>query len=534
MTSSNKARTEIPGWQQYGPLYSAAQTRALDRLAIEEGIPGFELMSLAGRAAFRVLRRAWPAAQRVLVVCGGGNNGGDGYIVAGHALASGLEVTCFAVVAPEQLKGDARRAYQWASARGVTSKPWPNEESDYPQPSTFDVVVDALLGTGLTGAVRAPFDRVIDWLNGHPHTLAIDIPSGLCADTGRILGHCLHASKTVTFIGRKIGLYTGQGPSVTGEIHFDALQVPQAVYARQPASAHVVSPDEIRRGLPARPQSAHKGVFGRVLLVGGDLGMPGAMLLAASACMRTGAGLVTAATRAQHAPVLVLGRPEVMFRPVDNPAQLGVLLDNAQVIVAGPGLGRDDWGRDLLRTLVDQLNVAPTTWRLVCDADALNLMAEDPSLQPPASVDWIMTPHPGEAARLLGVSVSNVENDRLAAAQQLVSRFGAHVVLKGAGTVIALRPTVGCASEIWVNPTGNPGMASAGMGDVLSGILGSLMAQGLTTDTAAVQGVAMHGWAGDVAAETTGQAGLLATDLVETLPRLFATLEGQGRNTHDR
>lgn len=516
-------RDRLPVWRGAvsGKMYSATQTRALDRCAIvEAGIAGFTLMSLAARASFRVLKRAWPHAVDVVVVCGGGNNGGDGYLVAANAAQSGMSVSCFSLVAPEKLTGDARQAYDWAIEKGVKPQCWRGEQAEREKIRQADVVVDALLGTGLNGPVREPFTSVIECINFNPNVLAVDIPSGLCADTGQLLGTCVRARHTVTFIGAKVGLFTGLGPDVVGEVHFDGLQLPENVYAEVPYEAQILPFESLVALLPQRRPSAHKGDFGRVLLIGGETGMAGAILLAASACLRTGAGLVVAATRAQHSGYLVPARPEVMFQAVEDARSLEELIKWADVVVVGPGMGTGAWGRGMLETLMGYMVTQVRGQRLVVDADALNLIAQDPGLRPRDGVEWVMTPHPGEAARLLGVPVTEVNANRLVAARTLANRYGASVALKGAGTVLAFG-----GDDLWINPTGNPGMASAGMGDVLSGMLGSLLAQKLPIKEAVLSGVALHGWAGDIACEVRGQAGLLAMDLVETLPKIWVELE---------
>lgn len=331
--------------------------------------------------------------------------------------------------------------------------------------------------------------------------LSLDIPSGLQADTGAILGTVIRATLTVTFIAPKLGLFTGAGPDCAGEIRVDDLTVPAAVFAAiEPAALRVTAAD-LPDWLPGpRPRSAHKGDFGHVLVIGGQPGMSGAPRLAAEAAARVGAGLVSVATHPVHAALLNVGRPELMCRGVLTPADLEPLLARAGVLAIGPGLGQDDWGRDLLVATLG------TGQPCVLDADALNLLATAPARR----TDWILTPHPGEAARLLDSTAAAVQADRPTAVRALQARYGGVIVLKGAGTLVC------DGRRTWLVATGNPGMASGGMGDVLTGVIAGLLAQGLAPARAAVAGTLLHGLAGDTAV-AAGERGLLAGDLFDAL-----------------
>lgn len=490
-------------------LYDAASVRALDRCAIDVfGIPGAQLMLRAGRAAFAQLLQRWPEPEHLHVVCGTGNNGGDGFVIAALAQQRGWPVSVWQVGAIGRIQGDALRAREFAVREGISIRPF--AEAAFTAASAeaapgAGVVVDALLGTGLSGEVRAEFVAAIDAINdsGLP-VLAVDIPSGLCSDTGRALGPAVRADCTVSFIGLKQGLFTGVGPEHGGEIVYADLAVPAAVFEQVPPSARLLRLDVLQRWLPRRDRAAHKGHFGHVLVVGGDSGMAGAALLASLAAGRIGAGLVSCATRAEHVPALVTRAPEVMALGVRSGAELQPSLARASVVAIGPGLGQAAWGEQLLA------EVLRSEKPLVVDADALNLLSRHPQQRS----NWILTPHPGEAARLLGVSTAQIQADRFAAARALQQKFGGAVILKGAGTLIATAAGIGIARY------GNPGMASGGMGDVLSGVLGALLAQGLSVEQAAALGVCLHGCAGDRAALDGGERGLLATDLLPHLRRL--------------
>jgi NAD(P)H-hydrate epimerase len=481
-------------------LYRAVQVRELDRLTIEvHGIPGYTLMTRAGEAAFAILREYWPQARRIILVCGGGNNAGDGYVVARLAQQSGLAVKVLWLSDPERLSGDALSAYQDARQAGVAVHPFAVTAL-----TEAEVIVDALLGTGLEREVSGAWGEAIEAINKQSAgILAIDIPSGLHADCGTVLGAAIRADITVTFIALKQGLFTGEGPSCSGTVLFADLGVPTDIYKTVHPACWRYTGTDLPKLLPRRPRSAHKGDHGHVLVVGGDLGMAGAARMAAEAAARCGSGLISIATRAVHAPQQAAVRPELMFRGVETPSGLEPLLERATVIALGPGLGRSGWGKDMLRAVL-----ATTDIPLVVDADALNLLAAEPRFRG----DWVLTPHPGEAARLLKMTTAQVQADRFTAAAEVALRYGGICVLKGAGTLIANRE-----QGLALCDCGNPGMASGGMGDVLTGLIAGLLAQGLTLWQAARAGVYLHGRAGDLAAQAGGERGMLALDLMSPL-----------------
>jgi len=486
-------------------LYTAAETRALDHCAIHaHGIPGITLMARAADAAFRYLLEAWPEPGRLQVLCGTGNNGGDGYLIADLAHKRGIDVTVVQLGDPEKIDGDARLARQQALANGVRVEPFGESGLD-----TDGVVVDAMLGTGLGGDVRGDYRRAIDAVNASgAAVLAVDIPSGLCADTGRVLGAAVRADLTVTFIGLKRGLFTLHAPDYTGALQFADLGVPAGVYDAVPTRCSRLELEALLERLPPRPASAHKGLFGTVLVVGGDRGMAGAAVLAAEAALRCGAGLVRVATRPEHVAALVARRPEAMPMGVDSDSDFTPLLDAADVLVVGPGLGASPWSTQLLQRALASGKPA------VLDADALNMLAAGAVAGAPRGGVHVLTPHPGEAARLLGTDTAAVQADRFAAVAELQRRYGGVVVLKGNGTLVA------DGEATLLSDYGNPGMASGGMGDVLSGVIGALLAQRLPAVEAAALGVCLHGAAADLAAGE-GERGLLATDLLPHLRTLL-------------
>jgi len=479
-------------------LYSSEQVRALDAYAIEaQGIPAYTLMKRAGEAALRHLRSRWPKAHRVAIVCGGGNNGGDGYVLARFAQAAGLTVRVLAASDPEQLKGAARQAFEDFSANGAEAHPFAASLL-----AEDEVVVDALLGTGLKGEVRAEHAAAIRAINqcGRP-VFALDVPSGLDADAGVPHGEAVRADCTVTFVGLKTGLLVGEGPEYTGTVVFDDLEVIPPAGEFVPRLTRIVEA-EVRAALPRRRRAAHKGDFGRVLIVGSGPGMPGATRLAGEACLRVGAGLTTVAAAPENVAAIASGRPELICIALTDSGSLSDALSRADVVAIGPGLGRSAWAREALEA------VLAADKPLVVDADALNLLAEAEVL---GRDDWILTPHPGEAARLLSVTTEQVQRDRLSSLDRLIARFKGTIVLKGAGTLVG-----GTGETPGVCERGNPGMATAGSGDVLTGAIAGILAQCRDPWAAARVGVLVHAMAGDAAARV-GERGVLASDLAREL-----------------
>jgi hydroxyethylthiazole kinase-like uncharacterized protein yjeF len=479
-------------------VHTAAQVRALDRHAIDDlQIPSYTLMTRAGEAALGALRSCWPSAQRIAIVCGPGNNGGDGYVLARLAREQRLEAAVIGLHEPGGLQGDARRAHDDYLAAGGTVASWHSNCLH-----GMDVVVDAIFGVGLSRPVAGVAAEAIAAINDCAHVLALDIPSGLHADTGEILGDAVRAERTLTFLGLKLGFYLGEGPNCVGIPMFDALELtPQALAFIAPA-AERIEETAISELLPRRRRTAHKGQQGSVLVIGGNIGMPGAARMAGEAALRTGAGLVTVATRSENVAAIVGARPELMCRGVANAEELAALIARSDVLALGPGLGQDEWAQTMFATAL------AGDRRTVIDADALNLLAQSPR----TNAHWILTPHPGEAARLLHQTAAEVQRDRLGAARAIVARYGGVVALKGAGTLVASGDHLPAICD-----RGNPGMASPGMGDVLTGVIAGVVAQSSDLAAAARVGVLVHALAGDMAARR-GERGLLATDLFAHLP----------------
>lgn len=480
-------------------LYGAAQVRELDARLIAAGTPGFELMQRAARATWRALVRQWPDANELTVLVGHGNNAGDGYLIAALALRAGWAVRVLAVGDPQRLQGDAALAHAEALAAGVAVQRWTGESE------LRGVLVDALLGTGLSGEVREPYAAAINAINasGLP-VAAVDIPSGLCADTGRTLGVAVQADLTVTFIGLKVGLFTGNAADHIGELVFNDLQASADIYRDIPVRARRLNPANLPR-LAARAPTAHKGRFGHVLLIGGDHGFGGAILLSTEMALRSGAGMVSLATRPDHVPAALTRVPEAMALGTSSANQLMGLLEKVSTLVVGPGLGQASWGRALLSAAANAS--LPQVW----DADALNLLASG-FVQLPK--DCVITPHPGEAARLLGIGTAEVQADRPAAALALSKKYSAVVVLKGAGSLIA-HPD----GRLSLCQQGHPAMATGGLGDVLAGLIGALLAQGMQAFDAASLAVWLHANAG--LQQGKFGRGLAASDLIPAIRQLL-------------
>ena len=477
------------------PLYKASQVRELDQRTIAGGIESFALMQRAASSAWHSFRSRWPQARSVTVLCGGGNNGGDGHVLAALAMQSGLKVQRLSLKPRDALSGDVARAAELATAAGVGFEEW------HPHTTLAgEVIVDALLGTGLSGEVEGSIKQAIKAMNtASQPVLALDIPSGISADTGAMLGTAVEATCTVTFIGDKIGLHTGDAPAYTGDIDFRPLGVKAQAFFDIPPTAWRLDDALLGEAFTPRSRTSHKGSLGHVLVMGGAPGFGGAALLASQAAARLGAGKVTLATAHEHITASLVRCPEVMVRAVRGGADAADLPASADVVVIGPGLGQESWGQAMFQSALKASSP------LVVDADALNLLASRwPDLR---RDNWILMPHPGEAARLLGCSVSDVQADRPEAARALQRARGGIVILKGAGSLIA------GPSGLVVCPYGNPGMASGGMGDVLSGMLGALVGQFNSLEQSAWLGVMTHALAGDEAAKAAGERGLLASDL---------------------
>lgn len=513
------------------PIFTAEEMRRLDRRAIQDlGIPGATLMENAGRGAAGALLAALPSlgaprrGARVVLLCGKGGNGGDGFVVARLLRRAGHRPEVFLAAPPGEIAGDAALKLRAMTRAGVGARVVEDDAALAPALAAAHVVVDALLGTGARGAPAGLVARLIERVNGCGRpVVALDVPSGLPADGGPPAGPAVRAALTPTFSGLKRGLVTGPGLEHAGRVTVVDIGIPPEE-ARRDVATFLVERGDVVAHLPDRRRDSHKGTYGHLLVLAGSVGKTGAAALAARAAMRAGAGLVTVATAARVQPVVAGLLLEAMSEPLaDTPAgtvaaaarkRLDELSATRDAVAMGPGLGLVDETRALARDLV-----ATLPRPIAVDADALTALAGSPETLASAPAPRCLTPHPGEMARLLGVSAAEVQRDRIETARGLAAAWGVHVALKGAGTVIAAP-----GGRVLVNPTGNAGMASGGTGDVLTGIVGAFLARGLDAEPALAAAVYVHGLAGDVAAERVGEESLVAGDVVEALPEAFRRL----------
>jgi hydroxyethylthiazole kinase-like uncharacterized protein yjeF len=502
-------------------LYTAQSVREMDRYALDDkGIDGFELMNKAARFSFHALVKEWPNTENLMVLCGSGNNAGDGYIVAALAKKRGWHVHILFASAPEKLKGDALSAYQLCLDAEVDCKAFSKAKFNSLCKKENTIIVDALLGTGLKSDVLDLYAEIIKEANGQTcPILAIDIPSGLSANTGQALGVAIRADLTATFIGLKIGLFTGSGRNYSGKIIFSDLDLESEMFAHISPVAQRLDLELLLTHLAPRPRDAHKGNCGHAMIIGGDLGYGGAIILAASATARMGAGLTTVITQEVHRTALLSSIPEVMIQTSQNMQNIEKSLTKADVIVIGPGLGKSAWSEKMLLAALNSQKP------LVIDADALNLLSEKfpclVDLEAFKQAKHVLTPHPGEAAHLLSsnenkFNATSIQTDRVLALKELHQKWGNNILLKGSGSLICSD-----SGEVSLCPYGNPGMASGGMGDVLSGLIAGLIAQGISPAYSLQLAVCLHAQAADLASFEFGERGLLASDLIPIARQLL-------------
>ncbi|MFD2165530.1 NAD(P)H-hydrate dehydratase [Thalassotalea euphylliae] len=490
------------------PIYSANQVLQHEMKAAQSaGITLFELMQRAGASAYNELASLSHNKMSVLVVAGKGNNGGDGFVVARHCLAHGFEVSVLVLCEEGVVSGEAKLALeQFQSQQGEC-----NFISDLAVASQYiadaeaDIIVDAIFGIGFRGKLSEPWQQVISEINQHcGQVLSVDIPSGLCATTGAVDTIAVAADITVTFIVIKQGLVTGKAANVVGSLRLATLDVQSEFVQLLPTNAFAQG----RKGLPniqPRRPTIHKGSIGLVLSMGGNIGMPGAIRMASEAALRAGAALVAVACQEANQAIVSQGRPELMLAPSEPERLKGSnFIQKAKVLLIGPGLGQDTWAQQLVKVASEQ------EVSLVVDADALALVKQLKLYRQ----DWVLTPHPGEAAYLLGTDIATIEADRYKAARTLAVRYGGICVLKGSGTIIS------DGEQVIVNTTGNSGMASGGMGDVLSGIIAALILQTGSLMDATRLAVSIHGQAAEAITQQHGMRGLLASDLYEPIRQL--------------
>jgi NAD(P)H-hydrate epimerase len=492
-------------------IVSSEQVRAIEPKAAHlAGCSMFALMQRAGEAAFQLLIQEWPKAHNIIIVAGNGNNAGDGYVLATLAKQQGMNVVVECQQPERELAGDAKQAQsEWKTLGGETIE---FAKLDY---GKFDVLVDAILGTGVSGEVKTTFQTVIQKVNQTDiPVLSMDLPSGMQANTGQALPLCIKADVTITFVATKPGLVSGIGKEFCGKLTFADLSVGTAFFSLAQSEAQLVE-WQMLKPLQARPVHGNKGTFGKLLCIGGNRGMAGAIRLSAESALRCGVGLVKVYCHASSSLSISAGRPEIML----THKELEAALNWCNCIVIGPGLGQDDWAHQQFSSLLTHLKHHPKP--LVIDADGLNLLAamtDDADTQ--NTLDQlpalVLTPHPGEASRLLNCNITKIENDRYLAGKNIAQKYKSTCVLKGAGTIIQ---TNGAHQlpQYWVCKGGNPGMATAGMGDLLTGVIGAFLAQGFDAKKAAIYGVCAHAEAGDRVAIQYGQRGMITSDLLQPL-----------------
>ncbi len=488
----------INNGKQY-PVFSRQQIQDLESSVIEQhGFKSYDLMQRAGKAAFMFIRKHYPDAKRILIITGGGNNAGDGYILA--RLLHNAEMECYTmpVVPITKLRGDAMRAQ---NDYAIHHGPDIDYSEDLPE---CDLIVDAIFGIGLSRPVENEYADMVNAINRTPvPVLSLDLPSGLSAETGMPMGPAVHANNTLTFIGLKSGLITGEARNYSGKVEVDSLALPDEIIAQAEKLGMSLSETMPARLLPARTQTGYKNLYGHVLVIGGNIGYPNAARLAGEAAARCGAGLVSVACHPDNVAAIASGCGSLMVKAIHEPRDLGELINKAEVILMGPGLGQDKWAQKVFARAIE------TQKSLVIDADALRLLSHNPS----KCDHWILTPHPGEAAQLLACNTEEIQSNRISSALAIQEQYLGIAVLKGAGTLTCHDQRIGFCTN------GNVSLATGGSGDVLAGMIASLVAQGISLNDAADCGVMLHGLAAELVSKQ-GTRGVLAQDLFPAIYKL--------------
>lgn len=514
-------------------VVTAQEMRQIDQQTIEEiGIPGAVLMEHAGTAIVQAIREHFPECQRIAVIVGKGNNGGDGLVVARQLAHAGQPIQIFLVSPPESFAGDALTNLQIAQNLDLSITSVLSEDElkgAKSQIASADLIVDSIFGTGLRGGVHGFIGEIIGCINetGKP-VVAIDLPSGLAADTGIAEGECIQATYTVTMGLPKRGNLIHPGATFTGELEVADIGFPSSVIDAQDIQINWTQPSDAERILPSRPTHSHKGTYGRVFVAAASTGMTGAAALTSAGALRVGAGLVTLGIPKSLNPILEVKLTEGMTLPLPETAEGSLALEAKSHIIAaveraksvlaiGPGLSQHPETVALIHSLICESN-APT----VIDADGINALSKSTETLSSLSPQSVLTPHPGEMARLIGMTVEALERDRIGIAQRFAETHNVTLVLKGAPTVVASGD-----GEVWINSTGNAGMATGGMGDVLTGLIAGLIAQRVPAFDAAVLGVYLHGLAGDIVAESIGMHGLMAGDVLNNIPKAIKQCSAQ-------
>ena len=514
-------------------LVTANEMQKMDRSTIESfGLPGRILMENAGRGATQFFLDQFKNAEnkKIGVIAGRGNNGGDGFVIARYLAQKGISVTVYLLSEHQKVSGDAAANLKLLSPLKVPVIEMPDAKSFSAHETAMRheaIWIDAIFGTGLRSDVKGFFKDVIDFINRlNKPVFAVDIPSGLNSDTGQPCGACIRADATATFAFAKTGHFMFPGADYTGNLKIIDIGVPPHIAHDVGPLQYLLTPDLIRAVFSPRPSDAHKGHTGHLLVIAGSTGKTGAAVMTATSAMRSGAGLVTLGIPASLNPILEAQVIETMTEPL--PETVNGILDDTSVnrimdllsdkkcLAIGPGIGTAPETQKLFKNLLQE-NTKP----VVIDADGLNILAGHIEILKDLDTPVVLTPHPGEMARLISTTSANVQKDRIKCARDFAEKFNVHVVLKGARTIVA-HPD----GRVFINPTGNPGMASGGMGDVLTGVIAGFIAQGHQPELAAHAGVYLHGATADSLAKNKGPFGYLATDVMNTLPEVIKTLAG--------
>ena len=513
-------------------IVTAQEMREIDRRAASEyGIPSLLLMENAGLQVFLAAERYFPdlTSRRISIFCGTGKNGGDGFVLARHLLNRGIAARVYILAKKEEIKGDARLNLEVLERMGVPMVEISTghdllEKGD--EVSASDLIVDALLGTGLEGPAHGLMAEAISLINklGKP-VVSVDIPSGLSADTGHVFGPCIKASLTVALALPKRSHFLYPAARYAGKVEVADIGIPRSLLNEPKIQVNLPESRELAAALPKREPDSHKGDFGHVLVIAGSAGKTGAAAMAAKAALRIGAGLVTLGLPESLNEAMEAKLDEVMTEPLPETDQKSIsvealnkvlyLIEKKAVLAIGPGLSTHPSTCQLVHELISQVGIP-----MIIDADGINAICQDIEVLRKATPPLILTPHPGELSRLLSISKEEIIQKRIEIAQEMARGLGIHMVLKGAATIIA-HPD----GQVYINPTGNPGMATGGTGDVLTGMLAGLIAQGISIEKALRLGVYLHGLAGDIAARELGEEAMIAGDITERLPAAIRELK---------
>ncbi len=503
---------------------TASQMQNLDRRAINDfGIPGIVLMENAGRGTVDAIYRHFPdiGSKKVIIFAGRGNNGGDGFVIGRHLINRGIEVNVFLLTNKEKVSGDARINLELYQKMGSLYE-LKSEEDLFNFKNLISqggLIVDAILGTGLKSEVSGLYREVIHYINSLPiPVVAVDIPSGIDANTGKVLGIAIRADLTVTFGLPKIGLVIHPGLSLVGNLEVVDISIPDYLVEQEDIKVELLELKELAQLLKPRPENTHKGHYGHLLIVAGSVGKTGAAAMSSEAALYTGAGLITLAIPSSLNPIMEVKLTEVMTEPLPETSsqtlsvkswpRIQELMEGKRAIALGPGISTHPETVEVVSHIVRESPVP-----MIIDADGINALAKEPALLKEAKSPVVLTPHPGEMARLLKTSIQSIQEDRIEVAKRFAQENGVYLVLKGARTVIA-EPD----GKVYINPTGNPGLASGGTGDVLTGMIAGFAVQGYSLSEACRLGVYLHGYIADIVAKETGEMGLTATDILTGIP----------------